>query len=261
MTCKNKLFLDYTRCLTRFIAQPPALPDNYTAADFVSFMRKETYLYSPRYAKNRVIIHGQDRLLDVAAHSGALLTPVHYGSFFLSGGAVVQQLKLPYTAIVTGRNIAPAAEEQLFWTGVHQRSACLYQHPLFYTGISSPKSLINYLGKPGNLLCAMLDVREQGQTPQEYVFNFLGSQIYLHTGPARLAYLAKVPMLPMTIQYNRFERRHHLYFGEPVYPCKDHRAVTQSILSSLEHDIADQPQQWFYDFLSAFTLPHNPGAL
>jgi lauroyl/myristoyl acyltransferase len=257
----DNFFFDRIRWLNRLFAQPPALPDNYTVADFVSFMRKETYLYSPRYAKKYVTIHGQGRLLEIAAHSGALLTPVHYGSFFLSGGAVVQQLKLPYTAIVTGRNLAPSVEEQLFWLGVHQRSTSLYQQPLFYTGKSSPKSLLKYLDESGNLLCAMLDVREQGQTPKEYTFNFLGNRVYLHTGPARLAYLARVPMLPMTIQYNPFERRHHLYFGEPVYPCKDHRAVTQAILSSLEQNIADQPQQWFYDFLTIFTMPHNLGGL
>lgn len=260
MNCKNKLFFDNCRWLTRFIAKPPALPENYTASDFMEFMRRETYLFSPRYAKKYVTIHGQDRLLKAAAHSGVLLTPLHYGSFFLSGGAIVQQLKLPYTAIVTGRNLAPSAEEQLFWKGVHQRSSGLYEQPLFYTGITSPKSILNYLGKPGNLLCAMLDVREQGQMPKEFAFNFLGNRVYLHTGPARLAYLAKVPMLPMTIQYNPFERRHHLYFGEPVYPCKDHVEVTQRVLSSLECYIPDQPQQWFYDFLSAFALPHNPGA-
>ncbi len=257
----GNFFFNRTRWITRLLAKPPELLDNYTAVDFVNFMREETYLYSPRYAKKHVTIHGRERLLEVAEHSGALLTPVHYGSFFLSGGAVVQQLKLPYTAIVTGRNIAPSVDEEQFWAGVHQRSTHLYQQPLFYTGISSPKSLLKYLDKPGNLLGAMLDVREQGQAPREFTFNFLGGQVYLNTGPARLAYLAKVPILPMTIQYNTFERHHHLYFSEPVYPCKDHRAVTQAILSSLEQNIAGQPQQWFYDFLAIFTVPHNPGGV
>jgi len=258
MQNKNKFFDDY-KWLTSFITKPPVLPINYTAADYLKFMCRETYFYSPRYAKKYVTIHGQDQLLKIAAHSGALLTPLHYGSFFLSGGAIVQQLNLSYTAIVTGRNIACLpAEEQLFWKGVHQRSSDLYKQPLFYTGSTPPRNLLAYLDKPGNLLGAMLDVREQGQMPKEYAFDFLGRRMYWQTGPARLAYLAKVPILPMTIQYNLSERRHHLYFGEPVYPCKDHVKVTQHVLSSLEPYISNQPQQSFNDVFNTFLSPHNP---
>ncbi|MGZ5016542.1 MAG: LpxL/LpxP family acyltransferase [Methylobacter sp.] len=258
MDHKNKHFFDAYQWVMRFIASPPALTENYNTSDFLEFMRRETYLFSARYAKKYVTIHGQDKLLEVAAHSGILLAPVHYGSFFLSGGAIIQQLNLPYTAIVTGRNLAPLpVEEQLFWKGVHQRSSRLYQQPLFYTGTTPPANILNYLSKPGNLLCAMLDVRELGHITKEYPFNFLGSRIYLQTGPARLAYLAKAPILPMTIQYDLFEQRHHLYFGDPVYPYKDHVDVTQRVLSSLEYYIADQPQQWFHDIAEAFSLPGN----
>lgn len=257
MQNKNKFFDDY-KWLTSFITKPPVLPINYTAADYLKFMCRETYLYSPRYAKKYVTIHGQDQLLKIAAHSGALLTPLHYGSFFLSGGAIVQQLNLSYTAIVTGRNIACLpAEEQLFWKGVHQRSSDLYKQPLFYTGSTPPRNLLAYLDKPGNLLGAVLDVREQDQFPKEYAFHFLGTQIYLATGPARLAYLANVPIVPMTIQYNLSEQRHHLYFGEPILPCKDHVEVTQQLLSSLEYYIAAQPRQCFYDMVSTLSLPHK----
>ncbi len=261
MNYRNKIYLPYPNWLDRFISQPPELPENYSALDFKAFMCKETHLYSPRYAKKYVTLHGQDELLEVAQHSGVLLTPVHYGSFFLSGGAVVQQLKLPYTAIVTGRNVIPCQEQALFWAGVHQRSSRLYQQPLFYTGRTSPKDILKYLAEPSNLLCAMLDVREQGQKPKETVFNFLGNLVYLNTGPARLAYLAKVPIIPMTIQYDYLARRHHLYFGEPIMPCKDHFQVTQQVLSAIEYYIAKQPQQWFFDMPNIFSIPHDPNAI
>jgi lauroyl/myristoyl acyltransferase len=258
MNCENKLTSPFFSWLDQFISQPPELHEHYSAADFSEFMRKETYLFSPRYAKKYVIIHGQDRLLQAVAHSGVILTPVHYGSFFLSGGAVVQQLKLPYTAIVTGRNIMPTEEQKLFWNGVHLRSSKLYQQPLLYTGTASPQSILKYLSKRGNLLGVMLDVREQGQKPKEYVFNFFGNQIYLNTGPARLAFLANVPIIPMTIQFDSLARRHHLYFSEPVLPCKDHFQVTQQVLSAIECSIAEQPEQWFFDMPNIFSFPHDP---
>lgn len=254
---KNQSF-DHYKWLSSLISKPPALPEKYTKADYSKFMRDETYLYSPRYANKYVSIHGQDRLIEIAAQGSALLTPLHYGSFFLSGGAIVQQLNLSYTAIVTGRNITCLPEEeQLFWKGVHQRSSDLYKRPLFYTGSTPPRNLLAYLDKPGNFLGAVLDVREQGQFPNEYPFDFLGTQIYLPTGPARLAYLANVPIVPMTIQYNQSEQRHHLYFGEPILPCKDHVEVTQQLLSYLEYYIAAQPLQCFYDMVSTLSLPHK----
>ena len=261
MKYENKFLSPIFNGLTQFMSQPPALPEQYSASDFKEFMCQETYLFSPRYAKRYVTLHGQDKLLEVAAHSGVLLTPVHYGSFFLSGGAVVQQLKLPYTAIVTGRNVIPDLQQQLFWTGVHQRSSRLYQQPLLYTGITSPKAILNYLAKPGNLLGAMLDVREQGQKPKEFMFNFFGQQVYLNTGPARLAFLAQVPIIPMTIQYDSLARRHHLYFGEPIMPCKNHIQVTQQLLSAIEYPIAKMPEQWFFDMPNVFSLPHDPTAI
>lgn len=245
------------RWLKSFIAAPPALPVDYDMADFAGFMRKETYLYTPRYAKKYVVIHGQENLRAVAAHSGALLAPLHYGSFFLAGGAIVHQLKMPYTAIVTNRNFAILPiEEQQFWRGVHQRSEYLYGQTLFRTG-THPKGLVSYLRTAGNLLGATLDVREVGLVAEEYPFDFLQKKIYLSTGPARLAFLAKVPVIPMTIQYNVAEQRHHLYLDEPIYPSRDHVETTQRVLSSLEFHIAGQPRQFFHDLLNGFALPHH----
>lgn len=246
------------RWLKSFIATPPVLPVNYNMADFAGFMRKETYLYTPRYARKFVVIHGQENLREVTAHSGALLAPLHYGSFFLAGGAIVHQLKMPYTAIVTSRNLAILpTEEQQFWRGVHQRSQYLYGQPLFHTGITPPKNMLNYLRTAGNLLGATLDVRETGLIVDEYPFDFLQNRIYLATGPARLAFLAKAPIIPMTIQYNPSEQCHHLYLDEPIYPSRDHVETTQRVLSSLESHIAEQPQQFFHDLINGFSLPHH----
>lgn len=253
---EHHYFFERLRELRHFFSPPPVLPEGYDGSAFLTFMKDETYRFSPRYAKRYVVIHNQSQLIKLAKESSALLTPLHYGSFFLAGGAIVHQLRLPYTAIVTGRNLQRLPmEEQLFWKSVHKRSSVLYKQPLFYTGQTHPTALLNYLKKSGNLLGAVLDVREDGQSYKEYSFNFLNQRVYLQTGPARLAYLAKVPILPMTIQYHVHERRHHLYFGEPIYPCKDHIETTQRLLSEIESHINNDYRQFFYDILSVMAKP------
>lgn len=245
--------------LNKLLASPPYLPDSYNASDYARFMREETFLYSPRYAKRAVVIHNGEVLDEITKHRGAILAPVHYGSFFLSSGAIVHQLKLPCTAIVTSRNLTVLpAEEEAFWRGVHRRSARLYGQPLFHAGITPPREIVRYLAVPHNLLLAMLDVREAGGTAKEFPFSFLQRQIYLQTGPARLACLTGVPLVPMCIQYNQEERRHHLHFGSPVWPIKSPIEMTQQAIAQLETYVAGCPQQFFHDLINAFSAPSAP---
>lgn len=252
-------FMHSWRWLKKLLAAPPYLPEGYNASDYASFMREETYLYTPKYAKRAVVIHNGQKLVEITRHRGAILAPVHYGSFFLSSGAIAHQLKLPCTAIVTSRNLSVLpAEEERFWRGVHQRSEKLYRQPLFYPGITPPRELVRYLAEPHNLLLAMLDVREAGVATKEFAFTFQQRQIYLQTGPARLACLTGAPLVPMCIQYNQKERRHHLYLGEPVWPDKNPIEMTQQAITQLEPYVAEQPQQLFHDLVNAFSSPSLP---
>lgn len=255
MQRQNHYLHNSLRWMQKIIANPPYLSESYCTEDFADFMRRETFLFSARYAKKNVVIHGQDKLLEATSKSGALLTPFHYGSFFLSGGAIVHQLNLNYTAIVTGRNIAPEKSEREFWEGVHYRSSCMYENPLFYTGNTPVKTMLNFVSKPGNLLCSLLDVRETGHFPNEYLFNYLGKQIYLQTGPARFAYLAKVPIIPMTIHYNIVEQKHHLFLGDPIHPSNDAVSITQQAISALEIQVNYESAQWFSNLLNNFSSP------
>ena len=243
--------------LKKLLASPPYLSDGYNASDYARFMREETFLYTPQYAKGRVVIHNGQNLGEITKHRGAILAPMHYGSFFLSGGAIVHQLKLPCTAIVTSRNLSVLpAEEAAFWRGVHHRSEGLYRQPLFRAGVTPRQHMVRYLAEPHNLLWVMLDVRETGRERPEFPFLFLQRQLYLQTGPARLACLAGVPLVPMCIQYNLEERQHHLHFGSPVWPDKTPIEMTQQAITQLEMHIARQPQQFFHD-ISIFLEPHH----
>lgn len=236
---------------------PPELPLEYTQADFARFMREETFCYSKRYARKFVVIHGGEHLTAATQQGGAILACLHYGSFFLSGGAIAHQLKLPYTAVVTSRNFQVLSEQEAaFWRGVHHRAEKLYGRRLFSTGESS-RTLLKWLKPTGRLLGVVLDVREYGQKLKEHPFVFLGHPIFMQSGPARLACLANVPMVPMTIQYNRAEQRHHLYFDAPIPPRDDPVGMTQQALAALEKHVAAAPQQQFQDIVTGFAAPHS----
>lgn len=244
----------------RLLAMPPGLPREFAAADFNRFMREETFVYSPRYAMQRVAIHNGDILRELARNraQGIILPFLHYGSFFLIGGAVRHQLGMPYSAIASRRNLRlelVTEEQKAFWEGVHARSEALYGNPMFYTD-EPPNRLMRWLRTPGNTLGIVMDVREPGQPIQEHALTLLGRTIYMQTGPARVACLAQAAMVPTTIRYDATEKRHHLYFSAPVLPNGDPVGMTQAVLSALEPALAEAPEQQFYDICGTFSTPH-----
>jgi len=245
------------RWIRRSQASPPPLVTDYTQADFINFMREETFLYSKKYACSRVVIHGGQHLVNASQQKGALLACLHYGSFFLSGGAIFHQLGLPYTAVVTSRNLAVLnPPEKAFWRGVHQRTATLYERPLFMTG-DSPRSMLKWLDSPSHLLGIVLDVREQGVETKEYPFTFMDSPIIMQVGPARLACMALVPMLPMNIQYHPEERCHHLTISQPIMPSNDPIEMTRQALHALDTSVRQVPEQFFHDIITVFADPER----
>ena len=245
----------------KLLASPPYLPDPYSGSDYARFMREETFLFTPRYARRAVQIHDGRKLAELTRRRGAILAPLHYGSFFLTSGAIVHQLELRCTPIVTSRNLSVLpADEEAFWRGVHRRSERLYRQPLFHSGITPPRELVRYLAGPHNLLLAMMDVREANSKATEFPFVFLQQKIYLQTGPARLARLAQVPLVPTCIQYNPRERRHHMYFGSPVEPDTTPIEMTQQAIAQLEQEVGDLPQQLFHDLANIFSSPSQATA-
>lgn len=218
--------------------------------DYAQFMLTELSLASPRYSRRMVAVSGVDHLHQ-ASSGGAVIAFLHYGSWIIAGGAICHKLRLPYTAIASRRNLSlMPLPEQEFWLKAHQRINRFYSRPMFYTD-ESPRLSINWL-REHKLLGVLLDVREPGQRYEESPFEFLGQTIYMQTGPARLAQVARVPIVPASIQYQPRERRHHLRFYAPVQPSADPQATTQQLLRVLGDDVATAPQQQFHDIVKEF---------
>lgn len=239
----------------RLFPSPPLLSEEYTLVDFARFMREETFCYSRRYTRRLVVLHGQEHLLKAAGNSGVMVNLLHYGSWILAGGSIVHKLGLPYTVIASRRNLEiMVPEEREFWKGVHQRGHHLYGHPLFYTD-QSPRLPIRWLKTTGNVLGVVLDVREHNQKYEEYPFQFLDHTLFMQYGPARIACIANVPMIPTTIQYQPKEQRHHLYFDAPVFPNGNPQYMTQQVLQAMEKYFISAPEQQFYDIVTEFRQP------
>ncbi|MFN7087838.1 MAG: lysophospholipid acyltransferase family protein [Burkholderiales bacterium] len=255
ITAASKLVQWLRTARRRWWPAPPLLAAQYTLADYGRFMREETFLYSPRYARRLVVPHGEVHLLAAARAGGCMVCFVHYGSWILAGGAIAHRLGLPYTVIASRRNLENLApEEKGFWEGVHRRSRALYGHRLFYTD-QSPRQALRWLKTPGHVLGVVLDVREENRKYDEKAFRFLGHELFMQTGPARLACIAGVPMIPATIRYLPEERRHHLYFDAAVLPDGRPEDMTQRALLAIERHVAAAPQQQFYDIVAAFSRP------
>jgi len=217
-------------------------------------MKSETFLFSPSYARRRVRIHGVEHLR-ATRDRGGLLAFLHVGSFFLSGGALVHQLGLSYTAVASRHNLRfTPGNESDFWLGVHQRSEALYGAPMFYTDESARKSLAWLEGN--GFLGLAIDVRENGIRNKEARFSFLGQDIYLHTGPGRLARISGRPMLPMTILFDARERLHHLHIGEPVRAATPNDCIQQT-LDQMAPLVEVSRDQLFHNLFGIFSTPHT----
>ena len=147
------------RRIRSLLTLPPSLPEDYGIDDYASFMTEETWQFSRRYACRRVTIHHTQRLTHLNNGARSVLAFLHYGSFFLMGGALAHQLGLAYSAIASRRNALSLDDlRKNFWLGVYQRTAQLYENPLLYTD-QSPRLALDWLEKPGHVLGVALDVR------------------------------------------------------------------------------------------------------
>lgn len=248
------LFIDFKRWCRHALALPPHFNDEFTMDSYREFMQEETFSYSPRYAKERVVVHGAQALYEAMTDRGALIVFMHYGSFFLMGGAVRHQLGLPYTAIASRRNLnllAPSGTA--FWHGAHQRSGELYEKGLFFSDEQVMQSK-RWLEKPQHTLGVALDVHEIGYPQPRHPFEFLGRQVFLPIAPARLAKLAKVAMVPSIMHFDTKTASHHLQFFSSVQVDSPTEA-TQKALSALEGWVRDDPNQQFFDIAQAFSTP------
>ena len=180
---------------------------------------------------------------------------LHHGSWILAGGAVVHQLRLPYTVVASRRSLDDEPDAvRAFWLGVHQRGADLYAQRLLYSD-EPALGAVRWLQQQGQVLGVVLDVRDGGKPTPEQAFNFCNTKVFLQTGPAKLARIAKASVVPMVTVYDPVRAIHDVHFLPAVASGMSDAATTQAALGAMEPLFAVSQQQAFYDILEVCGKP------
>lgn len=212
-------------------------------------MRDEFDRYSPTYAKEKVKVKGESKL---DQDQGGVLLFLHFGSFFLSGLSLIHKIGLIYTVIASRRNFkVMEIQERNLWEDVHTKMNKLYSRKMFLTDEPNIDEMIGYLRK-GGFIGAALDVAEVDQKHKFHPFEFLYNQIYLQTGPARLARIANVPIYGMNISYDQNHKVHSLKISGPFDQNKIEESI-QKLLSEMEEVVSQRMNQLFHDVFRLLT--------
>lgn len=222
---------------------------NLISSKFNRFMLKEFAYYNPEYAKKKVKIIGKENLLQYK-EQGGVLGFLHFGSFFLSGIALIKNLGVNYTAIASSHNLKYLSQpERDFWRNVHTKINSHYSRPLFFTHNSIYDS-IKWL-KKNNFLGVAFDVIEEGRNNKLVPVNFLEKKVFFQSSPARLARTTNRPIFPLTIRFSPISRKHYLFIGKPQTVIND-LDTTQKVLSEMETIVKMHKYQFFHDIHEPF---------
>ncbi|MEA3464448.1 MAG: hypothetical protein U9R29_00275 [Thermodesulfobacteriota bacterium] len=247
----------WNSCLS---ATPPPLGNEYTQSEYVDFMKAEISRYSPSYTKARVTVKGEEKLLSAMEQSNVIIGMLHHGSWILIGGVIRHVLNLPYTVVASRRNFDVMSEnDKQYWEYAHRLINTHYQSQCFYSD-QAPFRVIRWLNKQPAALGVVFDVREYNQSYNESKIAFDDRQLYVQTGPAKLARMTNVTIVPAAIHYDQAQRKHELEFFDALSPVKfsSDVALTQAVFSALEPNYTTYERQRFYDMTELFSAPHIP---
>lgn len=240
---------------------PPPLALDFDLPAYRDFMCAETQLYREDYIRSRIALKGQENYEAALQKGSVVVVFVHHGSWLLMNGALHHLCGgAPITSIASRRNLEFCTpEEKEFWLGVHKRSAESCNAPVIFYTDQNPIASVRWLKEPHHhVLTVALDVREPAADKPESQFEFMDQNIYLQTGPAKLAQMTGATVVPAVIEYDPQSQMHtlHLY---PAIDAQQHSLedITQQALDCIGPHVQRTPQQQFYDLLGALQTPQK----
>ena len=258
---KEFSIVEQARCWwARFNNSPPFLNQEYSRTDYTNFMKQEIFRLSPAYARGRVRIKGRKKLLSAIEQSNVIIGLLHLGSWILIGGVVRHVFGLPYTVIASRRNFAVMSDEdRSYWAKAHESIQSYYGEDFIFTDQSVFRTMSWFKRRPA-VLGVAFDVREFDQALKESEIEFAGCRLWVQTGPARLAGLAKVLVVPASIHFKPESRMHELEFFDAIDPCRmeSEQALIQAVFSALAPVYSANKLQGFFDLNENFSKPHEP---
>ena len=181
---------------------------------------------------------GREYLEDAKADGkGAIVIALHSGNWELLGGILASE---GYPLISVAMQQQGDADRF-----INEYRTMMHQHVTYKTGV---REMVKELQK-GSFIGLIMD---QDPGDQGQLVPFFGYETLTPVGPAAMARMQDVPIIPVTIRFDEYTEKHEITVHPPIYAEKtDDRkrdiAVTLTILNEwLEDYIRRYPEDWFW---------------
>lgn len=217
--------------------------DSNSEIKFNDFMIHEHFALNKKYLKNNVIINNIDNFKENIPNGGIVVF-LHYGSFFITGAALVNQSQCNYTAIASLRNVH--GNTKIFWQKFHDIANNFYSTDMFLDG-SYPYKMIKWLNDD-NFLGVALDVHTKRRNQQLKMFRFGSDRVLFDDYATRIGRMTGKPIIASVISYDKRSSRQILKLSDPIY---DYENAVQISLDFIYKSITD-PSQFYHDIKFLF---------
>ncbi len=188
--------------------------------------------------KEMIEIEGREILEDImASGKGCVLAAMHSGNWELLGGVLASE----------GFPLISVAQKQSSQADrfINEYRALMHQHVTYRSGV---REMVREL-KQGGFIGLIMD-QDPGKTG--VLAPFFGFETLTVTGPAVMARMVNVPIIPVTIHYDKFKKKHLIHVNLPIYvertEDKDGDILRATILLNefIEDHIRRFPSDWFW---------------
>ena len=188
--------------------------------------------------KEMFTMEGREYLEDAKADGkGAIMIALHSGNWELLGGILASE-GFPLISVAMQQQ----GDADKF---INEYRELMHQHVTYKTGV---REMVKELQK-GSFIGLIMD---QDPGDQGQLVPFFGYETLTPVGPAAMARMQGVPIIPVTIRFDEYTQKHVITAHAPVYAEKteDRKrdiAVTLTTLNEwLEDYIRRYPEDWFW---------------
>ena len=188
--------------------------------------------------KEMFTMEGREYLEDAKEDGkGAIIIALHSGNWELLGGILASE---GYPLISVAMQQQGDADKF-----INEYRALMKQHVTYKTGV---REMVKEL-QQGSFIGLIMD-QDPGDKGQ--LVPFFGYETLTPVGPAAMARMQDVPIIPITIRFNEYTEKHEITVHPPVYAEKTEErkrdiALTLTMLNEwLEDYIRRYPEDWFW---------------
>ena len=213
---------------------------------FFHFMFNESYFLSTKYLIDKVLIYNSESI-DKCKESGAVISFIHYGSFFLSGSALVKQLSCKFTLIASLAN--QEGGDKRMWKSFHSRYSKSYTSKI----ILNTDYLNNYvkLLKSNYFIGIALDVHTKRKNRNIKKVPFLDYHVYIDDYTSLISQKFNKPVIACNIFFDPKEQLHKIYLSDPIPPNPYQAEIAMSFIQNYIYC----DSQYFHNLKKIFSSP------